>query len=454
MTFIANALTEYGRALATYEGRGVIQNRMGDKFACTFAACQLPNGRILLGCDFDPDSERAVFGQAESFSGTTEDGVKLRTERPLFEIDFLAQPPNRPGCWAVYSLTDLAAFREGQSSLVTRSYLLTNLVLDIGTHQEEKMALDLRDVTGEVTLSPISRYPQAVQSLRIFRDPVPTARLDVNTTNDPRRLADDLCYIISAARGTKVNWIQEEKLDSEGRTLHLLFVSRITKPFTPWPAVDAYRVQRLKFFIEAVYPAYTANRDLFRLNRGSIDGFLDAKLEDDYLETRGAKIAVAVESLVSVVLKAIAPDKEYILSPADYGALISPMARSLSDTLGGLGVHRDVRNALVNESKLRGLNRRPFANRLRNIRRRFHVDISEDDLQLFVACRNSLLHRGLFYVDTASDDERQRIPPRPNKSREFAFMVDVADRFLLTILNYNGPRLFKDADPTDWRVVP
>jgi hypothetical protein len=69
-------------------------------------------------------------------------------------------------------------------------------------------------------------------------------------------------------------------------------------------------------FIESPYPVFLERRDPYKLDKGTIDAYLDAKSEDDYLQTRAVKLAVALEKLKAVFINQ--PDsssKEFVIDP-------------------------------------------------------------------------------------------------------------------------------------------
>src|SRR5690606_1603810 len=61
------------------------------------------------------------------------------------------------------------------------------------------------------------------------------------------------------------------------------------------PRADA--AEETKAFVECTMPIFRKRKEELRLDRGTIDSYLDAKAEGDYLETRGAKLALALETL-------------------------------------------------------------------------------------------------------------------------------------------------------------
>jgi hypothetical protein len=72
--------------------------------------------------------------------------------------------------------------------------------------------------------------------------------------------------------------------------------------------------------------------DTWGLSRGLLDAYLDAKAEADYLQTRGVKLAIALEMLKEVFLQASGyPD---LLRPwSQFRAMVPAMKKALKAVL-------------------------------------------------------------------------------------------------------------------------
>jgi len=216
-----------------------------------------------------------------------------------------------------------------------------------------------------------------------------------------------------------VAWIQEEEVSADGVRTHLVHANRITKSFAPFPPIDPLVIGKTREFLEATYPTFLDRRDRYRLDRGTIDSVLDAKVETDFLETRGAKLAIALETLKHNVL----------------------VAESMQEVLIRNGVSGEAAKAITASLRLRSLNRRSFSNLLRRICKQIDLELESAELDLFIRCRNSLVHRGGFYCATASEEERIKVPPKATKFDEYVFLISVVDAFLLRLVGYRGPYL-------------
>lgn len=113
----------------------------------------------------------------------------------------------------------------------------------------------------------------------------------------------------------------------------------------------------------------------------------------------------------------------------------------MQDVLIRNGVSCEAARAITGPMRLLSLNRRSFSNLLRRVRRQIDLELEAGDLELFISCRNSLVHRGGFYCATASREERNRVPPKATKFDEYLFLISVVDAFLLRLVGYKGPYL-------------
>jgi hypothetical protein len=124
---------------------------------------------------------------------------------------------------------------------------------------------------------------------------------------------------------------------------------------------------------------------------------LDAKAEADYLEMRGVKFAVAMEILKTLFRKSM-------------------------NIKGGA-----------------------FKSLIENLCNSINLSVSKQEIDLFVKCRNSLIHEGEFFCITAKPKQRKRFNALGTQTEEYLFLVNFLDRVFLKLLGYSGPYI-------DWRI--
>jgi hypothetical protein len=273
-----------------------------------------------------------------------------------------------------------------------------------GSHLILPLALRSLTATTDVLLRPVDQYRRVMNRVRTLDgiDVTAEAAAGVAGEGDVNRLTevvDDLCYLLSLARGTKVQWVYYDLCRDGGGRLSRTHHARVTKAYCPLPLIDprADAREHTKNFLEVTYREFAARSTRYKLKRGAIDAYLDAKSESDYLEMRAVKLAVVME-LVKAVLRTAEGLKE-----KHFGALVA----ELCGTLG--------------------------------------VKAEEREINLFVACRNSLVHQGDFYLRTATLKQRAKVPPFLTPAEEYFFLLNFLDRFFLRLVGYSGPYL-------DWRL--
>jgi len=131
---------------------------------------------------------------------------------------------------------------------------------------------------------------------------------------------------------------------------------------------------------------------------------------------------------------------EEILHESEFRKLRIKLERLIkSETLQGSNSKMKRRRDLV-YSKIPELKRRAFRDMVKEIISPDHIGLplSDDELKLFVRSRNSLVHKGDFYCNTANNRDRQTCPPKQTATDEYFFLVNVLDRMFLKILGYQG----------------
>ena len=80
-----------------------------------------------------------------------------------------------------------------------------------------------------------------------------------------------------------------------------------------------------------------------------------------------------------------------------------------------------------------GLNRQPFSRTLREMCSHVGLDVTPEEVWLLVRSRNSLVHCGRFYCETATPEDGRRCPPMGRAWGEYCFLIDFFERFFLRL---------------------
>lgn len=224
---------------------------------------------------------------------------------------------------------------------------------------------------------------------------------DKDDLNKLIELIDDICFILSVKNGTKISWIYYDICDKNGKQIVRNHASKVTKVYQPLGIFNCCKDNSIKTkkFLENSYPHFMKYRDLLRLKRGVIDAYLDAKAESDYIETRGGKIALAIEFLKNEYLMSKGQDSEYIIPPEIFEKYLSVLEQVI---LKLQDLKDEKIRAISDKNKINQLNRRSFRSILTEIIKNFGIHITSEEISLFINCRDSLVHRGNFYCKNLS----------------------------------------------------
>jgi hypothetical protein len=287
------------------------------------------------------------------------------------------------------------------------------------------------------------------------------AILELEEGMDQRRaeeIIDDLCHILSVARGTKVQWIYFHECDSEGRAVRRCHRSRITRAYKPSGVVfDGFTgFDQTKQFVESVYPSYVVRREAYRLNRGLIDAYLESKATDDLIERRAIKLTVSLEMLKNLFLTSPGSSvREFVIDKNRFKRLTERLRTAIKEVLRGEDLEPEYINSMC--AKINELNRTSFKEVLIGLFNEIGFSPEQDEISLFVRCRNALVHTGQFYQP--GDHERRFLYFSPPSSEErapetdylagYLFVLNFLDRVFLKLLGYSGHYInWKSFSPT------
>ncbi len=184
-------------------------------------------------------------------------------------------------------------------------------------------------------------------------------------------------------------------------------------------------------FLEKTYSPYVANRERYALDQGTIDTYLDAKAESDYLQIRGIKLAVAMEVLKDIFLNlSDTPVAEFVTKPNRFKKVIAQLKDAILPVFSN---HSLKITAETLSEKLPDINRRTFREILDDIFKQIDLQLTEGDTQRFIQSRNSLVHTGRF-----KSEEKARGSDTEPLIDEFCFLMSVLDKVFLRLLEYHG----------------
>lgn len=422
---------EYGPIYTEYEGVGLLRSQPDHEANCKFRAFQLRDGAVIALCEFEYSraAVNVIGGTEISLIGKMHDGHRIAGEG-LSECNYL--PPldtSKSGIYAAYRVDSLTIFFDEALESDRSKFLLTNLTLF-------PMPLFVEHPAGKATIRPVENYDPVLKRLQVTKAIEATVEMEVNGTDADRCMAaaDDICYVLSVARGTKVNWISVSH-EFGDKITRANYSSRITKRYVPLPTIDYRNQHDTDEYLGIALKTYLDRRDKWALPKGLIDAYLDAKSEGDFLQVRGVKLVVAIETLKSVFVSATGRS-EFISSKSDFAQIKQSLKDEVSRVLHQAHWNKHQCSSLYRN--LIGLNRVSFGEILREMLEYFALEVSAADQSLFLECRNSLVHNCKFYCESP-DRRREGIPPHSNPTAEFKWLVHLVDRLFLRLLGYRGP---------------
>ena len=115
-------------------------------------------------------------------------------------------------------------------------YGLTNLELDSKKIQLEIKPDELTESTT-IDLVPMQDHASIINELEALNGVNVTyhALIKINQKEDlwiSRQVVEDLCYLLSIAQGTKIQWIYIDRMGKDDRTLSRLLSDRPTKRYS------------------------------------------------------------------------------------------------------------------------------------------------------------------------------------------------------------------------------
>jgi hypothetical protein len=425
-----DALEAYGTILASYRGTGHLIFPPSAAIACQFIAGQLENGKTFALCaTSDPILGLFVphLGSNLRLKGETEDGLSVQSLRDLTETTYLPTLPAVAGTWLAFHVAHLEVSRPQPRARERLTYLLSN-----ASGLDSPITIAINGISLEIC--PLDSASSYIERLAVFRNVLPTARVIATTTAPIEQVSetvDGLCYLLSLALGTKIQWVSlTEEAGEDWICKH--HYSRVTKRYGALSLMDPAEIVAL--LRQSADGRFAQKRAQVGLTDAVIDTYLDAKSEGDFLQVRALKLVIAVEML-KAEYATIAGGDPLIVAQVEFDAISASIKEILKNGLPNSSPEQ--RGAIY--SNLRGINRTPFALHLQKLCTAVQLSLAQDELNRFVYSRNKLVHEGHFYCEKATDRERAKLQPLADVRSEWFWLLHFVDRLFLRALGYEGP---------------
>jgi hypothetical protein len=434
-------------AVRIYKGEGTLTFTEGDQIRCDFECAQLSDARIVCHCLVkgleNEYFNRAVtahldLNEAEQLQGQTDDGAELTAYRLRW-----GRIPGESN-WGTNESYVLLSFltREMRihspsksNSVSSIRFGLTNLEF-LGTepyveHSADgtkmgRLQLPLTIAGRQVIIRPLDDYKSRIRTIKATRgiDVTSEALVEFDSPGVKTEiidLLDDLCLLLSLAKGCQVQWIYYDLCSDNGRALETYHRNTVTKPYTPLTLIGALPSEDMKHFVEQTFDRFRERKETWDLRR-TIAAYVDARLEQDFLESRGLKMAILMDFLETHYLARLG--KETVLNEDIFGNKLETLRERVLEVLGEVFDEATNRQLDLMAKHVQGLKYYPLRQGLREIFDEFGLKVSSHELQRFMANRNKLVHYGRFRSE--------------NYWQEYTSMMVFVDKVLLAILAYDG----------------
>jgi hypothetical protein len=442
----------YGKVIRTYRGKGKLKLANGNELPCHITIHQIETGAIYITCNLaakvaQTTSTSQFIMSIMNFSaqeieyvyGKTNDGMSFKSQEKLYTIHANLALFSTKSSELRLLAQEVDFWPENKCHAKRYEFSVVNLEF-LGNHPVQKtiiedsrktehiyLDLQLETPWGIAEIDRVADYDSVISKIKAQKGISVTCTLLVKPTvhmelKSVIAKVDELCKLLSLARGTKINWINAQSYTQADKLCHTMLKNSIVWPFSHHSLIDPRNPNDTPFFIKKVYPAYLRRRDRYNLDI-AIEQYLDAKRETAYLETRALAAVALIDSLqqqyasghgLTEIVKGFGKQKNGVrecLKNFITSAFPNIKKRELDEILG----------------KIPELNRRSFLNLLKKWMGDLGLQIPDSELSAIKDTRNSLAHRMCF----KSSDKRE-------KTREYFRLINLINQVFLKLLDYKG----------------
>lgn len=289
-----------------------------------------------------------------------------------------------------------------------------------------------------------NHYDEIIDRMKLIGEARITCEIwaEIAQTNEieqMEKMIGDLCFVLSVASGSKVQWIYRDLHCGDERvsSFHRLVPD---KPYCSHSIIDSKtNPQIMVSVVETGYSSYISNIECFGEVNGvprimaAIDTFIDARIETDFLQIRGIKFASTME-IIKEMLQIWMPKKTY-LTRSKFKKMSDEIREALKPILSKYLPELKPEEAFESFSEI---NRPSFRKILENGLKKMEFNVKGRELDLFVKSRNSLIHQGRFYCETATSDQKIACTPLKDISEEYIFISNFLSKVFLVLSRYHS----------------
>lgn len=441
-------ILRYGKVFRAYKAYGDLEFDTKDSFHCSFDAVQFVDGALRVQCYFPGEKnyeQDALMSNLTAgitirrISGITEDNEEIVLEGQILwtNVDHRRTADSEAIAIALVATEMLIVPKEISLPIQTLRFGITNfefegnIVREQNTetsHLIDRGILAVNLPFAEIRVERLPSYDEAVANIRATQSIEPTSEISLELSEHDiewaKDVADDLCTILSLAKGTKIVWFYLDGYDAKGIKRLTLQKYAITRPYSGGSAsvIALIYPNDIKELVENGYERLVQLKFEYRFSH-VIDSYLEAKRPHSYLESRGLAAIQAMELLAGQYA-----DKHnlvYIMDENEFSERLSKAGATIREVLQvTLGENSVIGLCGENNEKLKSLNRRTLRQVLKQLFQDFGMQVSGRKLNALIETRNALVHRGSFNTN--------------DRVKEFYRIISIMDTLLLKMLGYDG----------------
>lgn len=444
------AYKEYGKVIRTYHGRGNLKLTNGNEFPCHITIQQVETGSIYITCKFSSKVAQAsdtiqfmmdsAHQDVEVIYGKTSEGMDFESRRNLFIIHSQFTVFSRKPATITLLAQEADLRQEDRCHANCYRFSVVNFEFT-GNHPANRVTkdgtktiehfyrnLELKTAWGIAVVDPVPDYDNVIRKMKAQNGISVTCEVAVKPSSNMEleevtSKVDELCRLLSLARGTKITWINTEECKEDGTAHRIILRNAVTWPFSYLPLIDPRNPHDTAFFIEKVYPTYLGLCDSYNLDI-AIGQLLDAKRGTAYLETR----ALAAVSLLDFVQGQYASMNGLdIIISGFRGEKKKKLRNYLKEHIVELFPDIEGSDLIEMMQKTSELNRRSYLSMLGLWTSSLGLQISQCELSKVKDTRISLVHKSRFQSNDSD-----------GKMREYYRIISLIDQAFLKLLGYDG----------------
>lgn len=427
-----------------HKGNGEITLINDEIYKCSFELYQKQDKGIVLWCkfiDYGLVSKLIISKKlnVKKFNGKAKDKFECFAKNNLdsFYIAYFDKKNT------VFYLKEIEITTNNKSNENGLCFKITNFCLSKFDNFELSLTNPYHSKKQKVNflVRPLNNFEEIKRNLIVNRNVETTSEIiylnndNLSSFEQITEILDDICYLLSMAQGTKIQWIGYKF--HKDSYVHEKYLNRVTGPYTPFNII-APDINSIKKFIETVYFNYIERKDIYHL-KWVIDAFLDSKSEGRFLGTRGLRAVVVLEMLRGYFLANGGIEESFFPSKIFENKVRKKIKKEIERIL-----EYDIKNIVdlsIEEKqmlfcKIIELNRKSFKEILKKFLEEFSFDMDKEkaNIKSFIKSRNSLVHKGRFFYDTCDKNSCKY----KSKIEEFTFIINFIDKVILKGIGYSG----------------